>query len=191
MLLKQLANNSQAKFSFQPVSIHTVKEVMEGSPWNKAGEIPIKTLKGSGLSLEHLSSCVNEAFSSSKFAESLKQSNIVHVHKKASKYLYGSKYLVFLSKVFAKITFDQIFTYMNNFLNKVFCRFCKGHSTQHALFKLLQAWQKELDNLEFIGTILMDLSKSCLPHDLLTAKLWAYGLRRSSIRLLMDNLNSR
>ena len=38
----------------------------------------------------------------------------------------------------------------------------------------------------------MDLPKAydCLPHDLLIAKLWAYGLDRSSLRLLMDNLNS-
>ena len=52
MLLKQRVNNSQVKFSFQPVSIHTAKEIMEGSSWNKAGEIPIKILKGSGLSFE-------------------------------------------------------------------------------------------------------------------------------------------
>ena len=44
MLLKQLANISQAKFSFQSVSIYTVKEVMEGLPSNKntAGEIPLR-----------------------------------------------------------------------------------------------------------------------------------------------------
>ena len=38
----------------------------------------------------------------------------------------------------------------------------------------------------------MDLSKAheCLPHDLI-AKLRAYGLDRSSLRLLMDYLNSR
>ena len=82
---------------------------------------------------------------------------------------------------------------MNNFLNELLCGFRKAHSTQHALFKLLQAWQKELDNSGFIGTILMDLSKAydCLPHDLLIAKLGAYGLDRSSLRLLMDYLNSR
>ena len=61
------------------------------------------------------------------------------------------------------------------------------------IFKLLQAWQKELDNSGFIGTILMDLSKAYdyLPHDLLIAKLQAYGHDRSSLRLLMDYLNSR
>ena len=82
---------------------------------------------------------------------------------------------------------------MNNFLNELLCGLRKAHSTQHALFKLFQAWQKEQDNSGFIGTILMDLSKAYdyLPHDLLIAKLGAYVLDRSSLRLLMDYLNSR
>ena len=88
---------------------------------------------------------------------------------------------------------DQLYIYMNTFQNELRCGFRKAHSTQHALFKLLQAWQKELDNLGFIETTLMDLSKAydCLPHDLLIAKLGAYDLDRSSLRLLMDYLNSR
>ena len=81
--------------------------------------------------------------------------------------------------------FHQLYIYMNNFLNELLCGFRKAHSTQHALFKLLQAWPKELDNSEFIGTILMNLSKAydCLPHDLLVAKLGAYGLDRTSLSL--------
>ena len=69
---------------------------------------------------------------------------------------------------------------MNNFLNELLCGFRKAHSIKHALFKFLQEWQKELDNSRFIGTILMDLSKpcDCLPHDLLIAKLGAYGLEQ-------------
>ena len=64
--------------------------------------------------------------------------------------------------------YDQICIYMNNFLNELLCGFGKAHSTEHALFKVLQAWQKELNNSGFIGTILMDLSKAydCLPHNL-------------------------
>ena len=82
---------------------------------------------------------------------------------------------------------------MNNILKELLCGFRKPHSTQHALFKLLQAWQKELDNSGFIGTILVGLSKAydCLPHDLLIAKLEAYGLDRSSLRLLLDYLKKR
>ena len=81
--IKQLVNN-QAKFSFQPVSVYAVKEVIEGLPSNKAtvGEIPIKILKESGFNFEYLTSCVNEAILFGKFPDSLKLSNIVPVHKK-------------------------------------------------------------------------------------------------------------
>ena len=57
-------------------------------------------------------------------------------------------------------------------LNKLLSGFRKAHSTQHVLFKLLQRWQKELDNFCLVGTILMNLSKAYngLPHDLKIAK---------------------
>ena len=82
---------------------------------------------------------------------------------------------------------------MNNCLNELLCGLRKVHSTQHALFKLLQAWQKELDNSRLIATILMGLSSAyyCISHDLLMAKFGAYGLDISSLRLLMDYLNFR
>ena len=58
---------------------------------------------------------------------------------------------------------------MQSFLKKIICGFRKAHSTQHALFKLLQAWQRELDKSSSANTILMDVSKACysVPHDLL------------------------
>ena len=152
--IKQLVNN-QAKFSFQPVSVHTLKEVIVVLPSNKAtaGEIPIKILKESGSTFEYLTSCVNEAISSDKFPDSLKLSNTVPVHKKkdpTDKCNYRPvSILLLLSKVFEKTMYDQLYIYMNNFLNGLLCRFRKAHSTQDALFKLMQAWQKELDNSGF------------------------------------------
>ena len=80
----KLVVNNQTKFSFQPVSVLTVKEVIETLVSNKAtaGEIPIKSFKESGFTVEYFTSCVNESISSGKFPDSLKLSNIVPVHKK-------------------------------------------------------------------------------------------------------------
>ena len=89
--------------------------------------------------------------------------------------------------------YDQHYEYAETFLNKLLCGFRKAHSTQHALFRLFQKWQKELDSSGIVGTILMDLSKAsyCLPHDLIIAKLEAYGLDTNSLRFLFDYLSCR
>ena len=70
--------------------------------------------------------------------------------------------------------------YLDKQLNSLLC----GFPSQHALFKLLQAWQEELDKSGFVGTILMDLSKAydSLPHDLLVAKFEAYGIDKKRIK---------
>ena len=69
---------------------------------------------------------------------------------------------------------------------KLFCGFRKAHSIQHALFRLLQKWQKELHSSGIVGTILMDSSKACdcLPHDLII-ELEAYGLYTNSLRFFL------
>ena len=58
---------------------------------------------------------------------------------------------------------------------------------------MLQSWQRELDESRYVGTILMDLSKACdnTPHELLIAKLKAYGLRKNSLNLIADYLSGR
>ena len=67
--------------------------------------------------------------------------------------------LPLLSKVLEKIIYDQLYGFLENFLSELLCGFRKTHSTQHALFRLIQKWQEELDSGGYVGTILMDLSK--------------------------------
>ena len=95
-----------------------------------------------------------------------------------------------ISKVFEKVIFDQLCDYMKSFLNSLLFRFRKAHSTQHALFRLLQAWQKVLNRCGFVDIVLMDLSKTCkcLPHDPLIAKLEACGLNMANLSLLIYHL---
>ena len=53
-------------------------------------------------------------------------------------------------------------------------------------------WRKCLDENKVVGATSMDLSKTfdCLPHDLLIAKLEAYGLDRRAPKLLLSYLNN-
>ena len=52
--------------------------------------------------------------------------------------------------------YDQFVKYLKKYLNTLLCGFPIAHSTQHALFKLSQSWQKELDKFDFAGTILKE-----------------------------------
>ena len=93
-----------------------------------------------------------------------------------------------ISEIFERIIYDQLSEYLEKYLSSILCGFRKAHSTQHALFKLFQAWQEKLDKGGFVGTILMDLSKGydCLPDDLLVAKLEAYGVGKAALNLIRN-----
>ena len=187
------------RFSFQHVSEATVRKVVKNLPSDKmsAGEIPIKVLKESTFCFPELTNYINESLTNNKFPDTLKLSDIIPVFKildpSDKTNCRPVTILPLVSEVFDKIIYDQLDEYIEHFLNQLLCGFPKAHSTQHALFRLLRKWQKELDSGGFIGTILMDLSKAydCLPHDLLVAKLEAYGVDNDSLNLLLDYLSFR
>ena len=82
----------------------------------------------------------------------------------------------------------QINDYISNFLYTYLCGYRKGFSTQLALLSLIKKWKKALDNKGFGGAVLMDLSKAfdTINHDLLIAKLHAYGFDKNSLTLLLS-----
>ena len=146
---------------------------------------------------QKITDCINESIVNNTFPNCLKLATITPLFK-CGDITDKSNYrpisiLPLLSKIFEKIIYEQLNTYMDNFLNELLCGFRKGHSTQHALFRLIQAWQEQLDNNGYVGTVLMDLSKAydCLPHDLIIAKLEAYGLDNSSLLFIHDYLSKR
>ena len=86
--------------------------------------------------------------------------------------------------VFERIIQRQIGQYVETFLSKYLCGYRKGYTVQHALIALLETLQISLDNKGFGGAILMDLSKAfnTLNHDLLIAKLYAYGFSKTALK---------
>ena len=93
-------------------------------------------------------------------------------------------YYLYFQKSLKKLFYDQLSQYLEKYLNSLLCSFRKVHTSQHALFQLLQAWQEELDKSSFVRIILMDLSKAygVLPHDLLVAKFEADGNDKNGLK---------
>ena len=190
-------------FEFEEPSKHEIfSEILKLDRKKKvSGTIPIKVLqlaaRESPFVVEKLSDCFNHALRFGKFPEKLSLADVIPVHKKDSttdKENYRPiSLLPTVSKVFEKLLSKQLIKFFENKLSKFLCGFRKCHSTQHALANLLQKWQKTLDNSGIVGAVLMDLSKAfdCLSHDLLIAKLAAYGVGPNSLKFLLTYLNSR
>ena len=58
---------------------------------------------------------------------------------------------------------------------------------------MLEEWTENLDKNFIVGAVLMDLSNAfdCIPHDLIIAKLAAYGIERETLRLIYSYFKSR
>ena len=89
--------------------------------------------------------------------------------------------------------YDQIYDFMEKYLSPSLGGFRKGFSTQNCLAVMVEKWRKAIDIKEFAGGILTDLSKAfdCLNHDLLIAKLSAYGFDENSLNLIHSYLFER
>ena len=69
--------------------------------------------------------------------------------------------------------------FVESILSDKISAYRKGHSCQHVLLDFTEKIRYHLDQNSVVGALLMDLSKAfdCLPHELLIAKLAAYGIR--------------
>ena len=87
----------------------------------------------------------------------------------------------------------QINLHINSFLSPYLCGYRKGFNSQHALISLIETWRKSLDNKSYGGVVLMDLSKAfdTLNHDLLIAKLHAYGFDIKTLKLVHSYLTKK
>ena len=98
-----------------------------------------------------------------------------------------------ISKVFERVIYNQINEYIEPFLSKVLTGFRKNHNTQHSLLNMLESFKEALDKVTSVSTIFMNLSKAfdILNHDLLIAKLEAYGFSAKSLSCIHSYLNKR
>ena len=89
--------------------------------------------------------------------------------------------------------FKQMSQFFQNIFSKYQCGFRKGFSTQHCLLAMLEKWKRSIVNGKMFGALLTDLSKpsDCLDHELLIAKLNAYGFSLTALKLVQSLIKQK
>jgi len=95
-----------------------------------------------------------------------------------------------LSKVYERLMYDPFF---NTMFSSSQCGFRKGFNAEQCLIHMVEKWRKHLDTGGHGVALLTDLSKAfdCIDHQLLIAKLNAYGVDKKSLNFLTSYLNKR
>ena len=153
----QLANfHSKSSLKFNSISKLDVKKEILNLSSKKAtrkGDIPAKILKNSiNTYLSELTILINNCLKEGVFPDDLKLADITPIFKKEDS-LNKENYrpisiLSHLSKVFEKILYKQIDSFMKNKFSPYLCGFRKNHNVQYSLLKMIESWKKQLDNGE-------------------------------------------
>ena len=198
----KLANfHSKSSLKFNNVSeLDVKKEILNLSSKKatKKGHIPAKILKSSiNIYLSELRILINNCLKEGVFPDDLKLADITPIFKKEDS-LNIENYrpismLSHLSKVFERILYKQIDSFMKNKFSPYLYGLRKNHNAQYSLLKMIENWKKQLDNCEKVGVIFMDLSKAfdTINRGLLLAKLKAYGFSNQALRSLQSYLCNR
>ena len=194
---------NMSKFAFTEVTVaEMVLEINKLNP-KKSGtfmNIPVKRLKEVvDIVANPLTDIWNiEIVQGMKFSSQLKLADITPLHKKLetiNKENYRPVSLLpVVSKLFERIMQKQMVNYVEEFLSPYLCGYRKGFNAQYALVAMVERWKECLDrDGGFAGAILMDLSKAfdTINHELLIAKLDAYGFEDSALHIVQSYLSDR
>ena len=178
----------------------TVKEVnnLKIRKVSQKTDIPVRIIKENiDIVSYFLYHNFNNSLSCSTFPTAMKYAEVTPIHKKDDKTDKENyrpiSILPNLSKVYERLMYNQIYPYFQTIFSKFQCGFRKGFNTQHCLLAMVEKWRKTLDGGGETGAVLTDLSKAfdCIDHNLLIAKLNAYGFDKQSINFIYSYLTKR
>ena len=193
--------NSKSHFSFKNVQKEEILKELNNLNINEATQnthTPTTRIKeNSDIFGDFIFSDLNCCINTSSYSSLLKRADITPVHKKESKSEKNNyrpvSILSYISKVYERVMFKQLSEFSeSSFFSKYQCGFRKGFSAQHCLVSILEKCKSATDNKKSFGALLKNLSKAfdCLSHDLLIAKLNAYGFNMSALRFVHSYLKN-
>jgi hypothetical protein len=166
----KIKNNTQHNrlFDFKPTDVDTINKLVSKINIKKAtgvDQISSKLLRaGAPVINKHITTLVNNTIKSTVFPTSLKEAQVVPLHKKYDpldkKNYRPVSILTTISKVYEMVLSDQLTHLFENSFHTFLCAFRKGHGCQTTLLRLLVDWKIVLDKNQYVAAILMDLSKA-------------------------------
>ena len=86
-----------------------------------------------------------------------------------------------------------MYPYFGKLFSKFQCSFRKGFNAQYCLITMIEKWRGSVDGGGRADALLTDLSKAfnCIDHELLIAKLYAYGFNKNSLYFINSYLKGR
>ena len=189
------------EFDFRPVGRKYVRQIlMKINPHKATGcdQMPGKAMKACSEELTNtVCSLMNKSIQSNTVPDDMKKAEISPVYKKKND-MQKDNYrpvsiLTIMAKVYETILAEQLYAYFDTIFFRMLSAYRKKYGCEHVLVKLVDSWKKAMDNDQYVGTVLMDLSKAfdCIPHALLIAKMNAYGLSMNACSLLISYLTGR
>ena len=201
--IKNRMNNSNCTFSFKFETQEKFSKLIQDLNWNKATQkydISIKILKKNSEILSYIlyhNFNFNNSLFSKVFPNNLKKADITPVFKKDEQFLKNNyrsvSILPSVSKIYEHCPYNQINDYFHSLFSKLQCRFRKRFNAQHYLLILIEKCREALDKRGYAGILLTDLSKAfeCINHELLLAKLHAYGFSLESLTFIQSYLSNQ
>ena len=169
-------------------------------------DIPVKVLKeNADIFSAYLCDFLNESIKDGKFPVILKNGDITAVFKKDFKGSTENYRPVSILPIFSKILEKIISKQITNFIYYHYYQYCypllskyqrgfrRSFSSHNFLLTMLEKWKSSEDKGKAFGVLLTDFSKAfqCLSHELIIAKLNAYGFRLSVMKLNQSYLAER
>ena len=157
--------------------------------------IPVKFIKLSANVIDsHLSNIINRDIDLSCYSENAKIANVWPIFEKDEGTTLKNYRLVGLlniySKIYERFIHENLTLFVKSFLSQFISAYRKTYSTNHVFIRLIENWNKSLDQNKFVGAVLVDFSKAfdCIPHDLLIAKMHAYEFSSESLTFFCSYL---